>query len=239
MGQKVSPIGMRVGIIRDWQSRWYADDKQFGTLLMEDVKIREFIESYYAKLANAAADKRKADPQISRIEIERCKNRMTIIVRTAHPGVVIGQDGKSIEGLKKKLERMTSCKNVQINVVEIANPNLDARLVARWIANELENRKSFRATQKKAIQNSMRAGAKGIKTAVSGRLGGADMARTEGYSEGVVPLHTLRSDIDYAWEEAATTYGRLGVKVWICRGEVLPGEMVKEPEAPKQRPMRK
>lgn len=247
MGQKVSPIGMRVGIIRDWQSRWYADDKEFGSLLIEDVKIREFIENYYEKLSNAAQDKRKADPQISRIEIERTKNRVTIIVRTAHPGVVIGQDGKSIEGLKKQLEKMVNAgvkkdsknkKTIQINVVEVANPNLDARLVARWIANELEQRKSFRATQKKAIQNSMRAGAKGIKTAVSGRLGGADMARTEGYSEGVVPLHTLRSDIDYAWEEAATTYGRLGVKVWICRGEVLPGEMVKEPEAPKQRPMR-
>jgi len=238
MGQKVSPIGMRVGIIRDWQSRWYSDDKEFGTLLMEDVKIRDFIEDYYAKLSASAADKRKADPQISRIEIERTNNRLTIIIRTAHPGVVIGQDGKSIEGLKKKIVKMTNVKNVQINVVEIANPNLDARLVARWITNELENRKSFRATQKKAIQNTMRAGAKGIKTSVSGRLAGADIARTEGYSEGVVPLHTLRSDIDYAWEEAATTYGRLGVKVWICRGEVLPGEMVKEPEAPKQRPMR-
>ena len=247
MGQKVSPIGMRVGIIRDWQSRWYADDKEFGSLLIEDVKIREFIENYYQKLSNAAQDKRKADPQISRIEIERTKNRVMIVVRTAHPGVVIGQDGKSIEGLKKQLEKMVNAgikkdsknrKTIQINVVEVANPNLDARLVARWIANELEQRKSFRATQKKAIQNTMRAGAKGIKTAVSGRLGGADMARTEGYSEGVVPLHTLRSDIDYAWEEAATVYGRLGVKVWICRGEVLPGEMVKEPEAPKQHPMR-
>lgn len=235
MGQKVSPIGMRTGIIRDWQSRWYADDKEFSKLLMEDVKIREFVENYYANLSKAAADKRKADPQISRIEIERTQNRMTLIIRTAHPGVVIGQDGKSIEGLKKALQKMTSVKNLQINVVEIANPNLDARLVARWIANELENRKSFRATQKKAIQNTMRSGAKGIKTSVSGRLGGADIARTEGYSEGVVPLHTLRSDIDYALEEAATTYGRLGVKVWICRGEVLPGEMVKEPEAPKQR----
>jgi small subunit ribosomal protein S3 len=163
---------------------------------------------------------------------------MTILIRTAHPGVVIGQDGKSIEGVKKKLEKLTSAKNLQINVVEVANPNLDARLVARWIANELEGRKSFRATQKKAIQNTMRAGAKGIKTSVSGRLGGADIARSEGYSEGVVPLHTLRSDIDYACEEASTQYGRLGVKVWICRGEVLPGEMVKEPEAPKQRPMR-
>lgn len=235
MGQKVSPIGMRTGIIRDWQSRWYADDKDFSKLLMEDVKIREAVENYYANLSNAAADKRKADPQISRIEIERNQNRMTLIIRTAHPGVVIGQDGKSIEGLKKVLQKMTDVKNLQINVVEIANPQLDARLVARWIANELENRKSFRATQKKAIQNTMRAGAKGIKTAVAGRLGGADIARTEGYSEGVVPLHTLRSDIDYALEEASTTYGKLGVKVWICRGEVLPGEMVKEPEAPKQR----
>ncbi len=235
MGQKVNPIGMRTGIIRDWQSRWYADDKEFSKLLMEDVKIRNFIEDYYSKLSKAASDKRKADPQISRIEIERTQNRMTIIIRTAHPGVVIGQDGKSIEGLKKQLEKMVSVKNLQINVVEIANPNLDARLVARWIANELEGRKSFRATQKKAIQNTMRSGAKGIKTAVSGRLGGADIARTEGYSEGVVPLHTLRSDIDYALEEADTTYGKLGVKVWICRGEVLPGEMVQEPEAPKQR----
>lgn len=238
MGQKVSPIGMRVGIIRDWQSRWYADDKEFGKLLIEDVNIRNFIEKYYAGLSAKAADRRKADPQISRIEIERCKNRMTIIIRTAHPGVVIGQEGKSIDGLRKQLEKMTNVKNIQINVVEVANPNLDARLVARWIANELEGRKSFRATQKKAIQNTMRAGAKGIKTQVSGRLGGADIARSEGYSEGVVPLHTLRSDIDYAWEEASTTYGRLGVKVWICRGEVLPGEMVKEPEAPKPRPMR-
>lgn len=235
MGQKVSPIGMRTGIIRDWQSRWYAEDKDFSKLLMEDVKIRDCVEDYYNNLSKNAADKRKADPQISRIEIERTQNRLTVIIRTAHPGVVIGQDGKSIDGLKKKLEKLTASKNVQINVVEIANPNLDARLVARWIANELENRKSFRATQKKAIQNTMRSGAKGIKTSVSGRLGGADIARTEGYSEGVVPLHTLRSDIDYALEEAHTTYGRLGVKVWICRGEVLPGEMVKEPEAPKQR----
>lgn len=235
MGQKVSPIGLRTGIIRDWQSRWYADDKDFSKLLMEDVEIRKFITEYYENLSKKAADNRKADPQISRIEIERTQNRMTVIIRTAHPGVVIGQDGKSIEGLKKQLEKMTKVRNLQINVVEVANPNLDATLVARWIANELEGRKSFRATQKKAIQNTMRAGAKGIKTSVSGRLGGADIARTEGYSEGVVPLHTLRSDIDYACEEAATTYGRLGVKVWICRGEVLPGEMVVEPEAPKQR----
>ena len=160
MGQKVSPIGMRVGVIRDWQSRWYADDKEFGTLLLEDVKIRELVEAYYVKLSNEAVDKRKADPQISRIEIERTKGRMTVIIRTAHPGVVIGQDGKSIEGLKKQVSKIASAKNVQINVVEVANPNLDARLVARWIANELEGRKSFRATQKKAIQNTMRAGSK-------------------------------------------------------------------------------
>ena len=163
---------------------------------------------------------------VSRVEIERSKNRVTIMIRTARPGVVIGTNGENIETLKKKLEKMTG-KHVYLNVVEIANPDLDARLVARSIADQLEQRASFRTAQKKAIQRTMRAGAKGIKTAVSGRLGGADMARTEGYSEGVVPLHTLRADIDYAWEEASTTYGRLGVKVWICRGEVLPGQMVR------------
>ena len=225
MGQKVSPIGLRVGVIRDWESRWYAD-KDYADLLLEDVKIREFL---FKELKAAS---------VSRIEIERSKNRVTVIIRTARPGVVIGTNGENIEQLKKKLEKMTG-KNVYLNVVEIANPDLDARLVARSIADQLEQRASFRTAQKKAIQRTMRAGAKGIKTAVSGRLGGADIARTEGYSEGVVPLHTLRADIDYAWEEAATTYGRLGVKVWICRGEVLPGEMVKEPEAPKNSPDRR
>lgn len=238
MGQKVNPVGMRVGIIRDWQSRWYAKDKDFGSTLMEDVKIRQLIEDYYKKLAATADTRGGGDPRISSIEIERTSDRLTVIIRTARPGVVIGSAGKSIEGLKAVVAKATKINKIQINAVEIANPDLDARLVARWIANELENRRSFRATQKKAIQNTMRSGAKGIKTSVSGRLGGADMARTEGYSEGVVPLHTLRSDIDYAIEEAATQYGRLGVKVWICRGEVLPGEMVKEPEAPKMRPRR-
>ena len=220
MGQKVSPIGFRVGVIRDWESRWYAD-KDYADLLLEDIKIREFL---MAELKTAS---------VSRVEIERSKNRVEIMIRSARPGVIIGTNGENVENLKKKLEKMTGGKNVFLKVLEIANPDLDARLVARSIADQLEQRASFRTAQKKAIQRTMRSGAKGIKTMVSGRLGGADMARSEGYSEGVVPLHTLRADIDYAHEEAATTYGRLGVKVWICRGEVLPGQMVTEPEAPK------
>ena len=223
MGQKVSPIGLRVGIIRDWESRWYAE-KEYGDLLLEDVKIRELIF------------KECKDCLVSRVEIERSKNRVNLIVRTARPGMFVGADGAKIDDLKKKIVKLTNNKEVNINIVEVANPDLDARLVALKICKMLEERQSFRTAQKKAIQQTMRSGAKGIKTAVSGRLGGADIARTEGYSEGVVPLHTLRSDIDYAWEEAMTTYGKLGVKVWICRGEVLPGEMVKEPEKPKMAP---
>ena len=220
MGQKVSPIGMRVGVIRDWESRWYAE-KDYGTLLMEDVKIREFL----FKELHAA--------YVSRIEIERSKNRVEIIIRAARPGVIIGSNGESIEILKKKLQKMCAGKQIHIKVVEVDNPDLDAHLVARAIAEQLEQRASFRTCQKRQIQKTMRAGAKGIRTLVSGRLGGADIARSEGYSEGVVPLHTLRSDIDFAIVEAMTTYGKLGVKVWICRGEVLPGQMVQEPEAPK------
>lgn len=221
MGQKVSPIGMRIGVIRDWESRWYAGKKEFGDQLQEDILIRKTIFTDFPK------------SQISRIEIERYTKRVNIVVRTARPGDFFGQDGAAIEKLNKKLVKLTNGKEVNINVVEIANPDLDARIVALRICDSLENRQSFRTAQKKAIQTVMRAGAKGIKTSVSGRLGGADIARTEGYSEGVVPLHTLRSDIDFAWEEAMTTYGKLGVKVWICRGEVLPGEMVQEPEKPK------
>ena len=221
MGQKVSPIGLRVGVIRDWESRWYAD-KDYADLLLEDVKIREFL---FKELKAAS---------VSRIEIERSKNRVEVIIRSARPGVIIGTNGEAVEVIKKKLVKLTNGKNVFIKVVEIANPDLDARIVARSIADQLEQRASFRTAQKRAIQKTMRSGAKGIKTSVSGRLGGADIARSEGYSEGVVPLHTLRVDIDYAHEEASTTYGRLGVKVWICRGEVLPGQMVQEPEAPKQ-----
>ena len=220
MGQKVSPVGLRVGIIRDWESRWYAE-KEYGDLLLEDVKIRELIL------------KDCADCLVSHIEIERSKNHVNLIIRTARPGMFVGQDGAKIQEIKKKIEKLTKGKEININIVEIANPDLDARLVALKIVKMLEERQSFRTAQKRAIQQTMRAGAKGIKTSIGGRLGGADIARSEGYSEGSVSLHTLRSDIDYAWEEAMTAYGKLGVKVWICRGEVLPGEMVKEPEKPK------
>ena len=222
MGQKVSPIGLRVGIIRDWESRWYAE-KDFGTLLVEDIKVRAFLVK---KLKNAF---------VSRIEIERTKDTLNLIIRSARPGAVMGQEGANIKVLIEALIKMTK-KKVNVKVLQVANPNLDATLVAQKIASELEARKSFRTVQKRAIIDAMKSGAKGIKTLVSGRLGGADIARSEGYAEGVVPLHTLRSDIDYSHAEAMTTYGKLGVKVWICRGEVLPGHMVVEPEAPKEAP---
>ena len=225
MGQKVNPHGLRVGVIKDWDSRWYAD-ADFADYLVEDYNIRTFLKK---KLYSAG---------VSKIEIERASDRVKIIIYTAKPGIVIGKGGAEIEKVKAELKKFTD-KKLIVDIKEVKRPDKDAQLVAENIALQLENRISFRRAMKSTMQRTMRAGAKGIKTSVSGRLGGADMARTEGYSEGVVPLHTLRSDIDYAWEEAATQYGRLGVKVWICRGEVLPGEMVKEPEAPKQRPMRK
>jgi len=232
MGQKVSPIGMRVGVIRDWESRWYAEKADFGDLLNEDVKIRNYVEANHK------------DAYISRVEIERPgKNDLKIVIRCARPGALTGKvDAKEgdknygkdkVDLLKQELSKLAGGKSVKIDIVAVANPDLDARLVARKICEQLEARQSFRIAQKKAIQQTMRSGAKGIKTLAKGRLGGAEIARQEGYSKGVVPLHTLRSDIDYACEEAQTTYGKLGVKVWICRGEVLPGEMVKEPEAPK------
>ncbi|MEB6085644.1 30S ribosomal protein S3 [Enterococcus casseliflavus] len=208
MGQKVHPIGMRVGIIRDWDAKWYAE-KEYAEFLHEDLKIRKFIAS---KLADAA---------VSTIEIERAANRVNISIHTAKPGMVIGKGGSEVENLRKELNSLTG-KRVHINIVEIKKPDLDAKLVGEGIARQLENRVAFRRAQKQAIQRTMRSGAKGIKTQVSGRLNGADIARSEGYSEGTVPLHTLRADIDYAWEEADTTYGKLGVKVWIYRGEVLP-----------------
>ncbi|GBU10722.1 30S ribosomal subunit protein S3 [Erysipelotrichaceae bacterium] len=210
MGQKVNPIGLRIGIIRDWDSRWYADKRNYATYLHEDVKVRNYIEN---KLKNAA---------LGHIEIERRDaSRVNVIIFTAKPGFVIGKGGADIDNLRQQLKRIVN-REVFIDVVEIKKPDLVARLVARNIADQLERRVSFRIAQKRTIQNVMKAGARGIKTAVSGRLGGADMARTEGYSEGNVPLQTLRADIDYAHEEADTTYGKMGVKVWIYKGEVLP-----------------
>lgn len=208
MGQKINPIGLRVGIIKDWESKWYAD-KDYADLLHEDIKIREYLEK---RLETAA---------LSSIEIERAAKRVNITIHTGKPGMVIGKGGSEVENLRKELNNLTG-KRIHINIVEIKKVDLDARLVAEGIARQLEGRISFRRAQKQAIQRVMRAGAQGVKTQVSGRLNGADMARTEHYSEGTVPLHTLRSDIDYAWEEADTTYGKLGVKVWICRGEILP-----------------
>jgi small subunit ribosomal protein S3 len=210
VGQKVNPVGLRIGIIRDWESKWYADDKEFGNLLLEDLKIREFLKS---KLKDSA---------VSRIEIERAANRVSVTIHTAKPGMVIGKGGAEVENLRVQIAKLTGGKKVHINISEIKNPDLDAILVAESIAQQLERRISFRRAMKQAIQRTMRAGAKGIKTMVSGRLGGAEIARSEGYSEGTVPLHTLRADIDYGTAEAHTTYGRLGVKVWIYRGEVLP-----------------
>ena len=209
MGQKVSPVGLRVGIIRDWDSRWYADKNDVADLLQEDIKIRQLLNEFYV---NAA---------VSKIEIERLKNRVVLTVNTAKPGMVIGREGAIKNDVVKQLKKFTD-KDIILNVVEIKKPELDAQLVADSVAQQLENRASFRRVQKMAIQRAMRAGAKGVKTLISGRLGGAEIARAEGYSEGNVPLHTLRADIDYATSEAMTTYGKLGVKVWIYKGEILP-----------------
>lgn len=210
MGQKVNPLGLRVGVINDWNSRWYASKQDYAKYLHEDIRIRDFIEK---KLKNAS---------LGHIEIERRdESRVNLVVFTAKPGFVIGKGGADIDRLRQEIKALTG-KEVFIDVVEIKNPDLVARLVARNIADQIERRVSFRVAQKRTIQNVMKSGAKGIKTAVSGRLGGADMARTEGYTEGNVPLQTLRADIDYAHEEANTTYGKIGVKVWIYKGEVLP-----------------
>lgn len=209
MGQKVNPKGLRVGIIKDWDSKWYANKKDFGELLLEDNEIRKFVKN---KLFTAG---------ISNIQIERAANKVKITVFTAKPGMVIGRGGSGVEELRKELEKMTG-KSVVVNVEEIRVPDLDAQLVAENIASQLERRVSFRRAMKQSIQRTMRLGAKGIKTSVSGRLGGADMARTEGYNDGTIPLQTLRADIDYGFAEADTTYGKLGVKVWLYKGEVLP-----------------
>ena len=214
MGQKVNPVGLRIGVNKNWNSRWYANDNEYHVFLNEDIKVRNYLE------------KKLKEALLSHVEIERIKTdkgySVIIMVFVARPGVVIGQDGKNINELKDELAKLLNNSEIRIDVVEVKNPDLDANIVAQEIAKQLEERASFRTAQKKAIQRVRKAGAKGIKTSVSGRLGGADIARAEGYREGVIPLHTLRSDIDYACVHAATQYGRLGVKVWICRGEIRP-----------------
>ncbi len=209
MGQKVHPNGIRVGVIRDWSSKWYADSKNFSDYLVEDHKIREYVK------------KKLFISGISKIEIERTAKFVKVNVHTAKPGLVIGKGGALSEELKAELEKMIN-KEVNLNIVEVKNVDTDAQLVAESIANQLERRISFRRAMKQAMQKAMKEGALGIKTAVSGRLGGADMARTEFYKEGTIPLQTLRADIDYGFYEADTTYGKIGVKVWIYKGEILP-----------------
>ncbi|QNQ81820.1 30S ribosomal protein S3 [Lactobacillus sp. PV037] len=208
MGQKINPNGFRLGVNRDWEAKWYAD-KDYADTLNEDLRIRKFISK---KLADAA---------VSTVEIERAANRINISIHTAKPGMVIGKGGKEVEALRKQLNALTH-KNVHINIVEIKKPDLDAELVGESIARQLEARIAFRRATRQATQRSMRSGAKGVKVQTAGRLNGADMARREWHTEGSVPLHTLRADIDYAWVEANTTYGQIGVKVWINRGEILP-----------------
>ena len=214
MGQKVNPHGLRVGVIKDWNSRWYAD-ADFADNLIEDHKIRTYLK------------KRLYSAGISKIEIERASDRVKVIVYTAKPGVVIGRQGSEIEKVKAELKQFTN-KKLLIDIKEVKMPECDAQLVAENIAAQLENRISFRRAMKSTMQRTMKAGAKGIKTSVSGRLGGADMARTEFYSEGTIPLQTLRADIDYGFAEANTTYGKVGVKTWIYHGEVLPVKGNKE-----------
>ncbi len=217
MGQKVHPKGFRIGIIRDWDSNWYAD-RDYTDLLHEDYKIRHYIKEHFYTAG------------ISKVEIQRTGNRIRVTIHTAKPGIVIGRGGTEVERLKADLIKMTG-KNVNINIQEIKKPDLDAQIVAENIAQQLEKRISFRRAMKQTVGRTMRAGAIGIKVAISGRLGGAEIARSEWYSEGKVPLHTLRADVDYGFAEANTTYGKIGIKVWVNRGEIMP-------EA-KQRPKQK
>ena len=215
MGQKVNPHGLRVGVIKDWDSKWYAEDADFSEFLVEDYNIRKFLKK---KLYAAG---------ISKIEIERTTDRVKVIIYTAKPGVVIGKGGAEIEVTKKELSKMTG-KKVLVDIKEIKRPDKDAQLAAENVAAQLENRVAFRRAMKSVMGRALKAGALGIKTSCSGRLGGADMARTEFYSEGTIPLQTLRANIDYGFAEADTTYGKVGVKVWIYKGEVLPTKGNKE-----------
>jgi len=224
MGQKVHPRGLRIGIIENWRSRWFAS-KGFDKILHEDIELRKFLEK---KLERAA---------ISRVEIERAGDRVKVDIHTARPGIVIGKRGSEVEILRSDLEKLTG-KQVQINIEEVRRPELDSTLVAQSIAEQLEARVGFRRAMKKAVTQAMKSGAKGVKVQCAGRLGGAEMARTEWYREGRVPLHTLRANIDYGFTEARTTFGRIGVKVWIYKGDILPGQRVPSHEVVSERPER-
>lgn len=215
MGQKVSPTGFRVGVNKDWESKWMAPKKDVAKYLLNDIKIREYLENNLK------------DAGVSKIEIERNSKKCEVIINTSKPGVIIGRGGEEINNLKQTLSKLVG-EDVQVSIFDIKNVDLNAQLVAQSIAKQIESRASFRVAQKKAIRNAMKAGAKGIKTLVSGRLNGVEMARSEGYSEGNIPLHTIRADIDYGFAEALTTYGKLGVKVWIYKGEILPSKSKKE-----------
>ncbi len=218
MGQKVHPTGARLGIIKDWNSKWYAEGTEFADCLVEDQKIRKYLK------------KKEYEAGISKIEIERTAKMVKVNVYTAKPGILIGKGGAGAENLKNEIKKLIG-KDVNINVIEVKNTSLDATLVAEDIASQLERRISFRRAMKQCMQKTMKSGAQGIKTAVSGRLGGADMARTEFYKEGNIPLQTLRADIDYGFAEANTTYGKIGIKVWIYKGEVLPTKKMEGGEA--------
>jgi len=219
VGQKVHPHGLRVGVIKDWDAKWYANSKNFADNLVEDNQIREYLKE---RLFTAG---------ISKIEIERAAKRVKINIHTAKPGMVIGKGGQGIEDLKVQLKKIITDKNVLINIVEVKAPENNAQLMAENIAAQLEKRISFRRAMKQTIQRAMRTGVKGVKTACAGRLGGAEIARTEQYHEGTIPLQTLRADIDYGFAEADTIYGKIGVKVWVYRGEVLPTKKVQKEEA--------
>jgi small subunit ribosomal protein S3 len=223
MGQKVHPEGLRVGYIHDWKSQWF-NEREFSDYLLEDVHIREHIEN---KLAHAG---------LSDITIRKNKSEVEVNIHTARPGIVIGKSGSEVDALRRELHKMTG-KSVKVNILEIKRPELDAKLVAQSVAEQLQNRVAFRRAMKRALTSAMRSGAKGVRIQVSGRLGGAEMARTEGYSDGRVPLHTLRADIDYGFYEARTTFGRIGVKVWINKGEIMPSGFAQDLtqiEAPQQ-----
>ena len=215
MGQKVSPTGFRVGVNKDWESKWIAKKTDVAKYINNDIKIRKYLE------------KNLKDAGISKIEIERNKNRCEVIINTCRPGVIIGRGGEEINKLKQKLSKLVD-EEVSVSIMEVKNPDLDAQIVADNIAKQIENRAPFRMAEKKAIRNAMKAGAKGIKTLGAGRLNGVEMARSEGYSEGNIPLQTIRADIDYGFAEALTTYGKLGVKVWIYKGEILPSKKVQK-----------